>query len=191
METVEWCSLQAVTRIAAEGGHAVLCNGANMGVKRDVFLRYLDEGAQHASYASGDDMFLLAYCKGKVRYVADAVVDTKGAASLRAFVRQRLRWAGKATAYRDKVTMGVALGVLLLNTLLLVAMVVWAARGAWGTLAGVMAVKMVAEGCVIAPQAKRFGQLGTLWCLPIASLLYPLYATAVGWGSLLWKKDKW
>lgn len=191
METVEWCSLQAVTRIAAEGGHAVLCNGANMGVKRDVFLRYLDEGAQHASYASGDDMFLLAYCKGKVRYVADAVVDTKGAASLRAFVRQRLRWAGKATAYRDKVTMGVALGVLLLNTLLLVAMVVWAARGAWGTLAGVMVVKMVAEGCVIAPQAKRFGQLGTLWCLPIASLLYPLYATAVGWGSLLWKKDKW
>lgn len=187
LETLEWLSLQGATRLF----FPLMCNGANLMARRDVYERYLNERKDKSDYASGDDMFLLEYCKreGKVAYAPSAVVDTAGCPSFRAFVRQRLRWTSKASGYRDAKTIVAALGVWSVNAALLVLL----ALGLWMPLCVIWGVKAVFDFAVIASQAARFSQTNVLWCFVIAELLYPLYAVALGVATLFagQRRDTW
>jgi len=104
LQVIEYTALQALTIRTAKRGEAILCSGANLIVRRDVWL-----GAEphlHPEIPSGDDMFLLEYCKRTRRRIAVSEAENLTATvsaqpTLRALFRQRMRWAGKAPHYTD------------------------------------------------------------------------------------------
>ena len=105
LQIAEYAAIQELTMRTAKRGHAVMCSGANLIVKRDVWLEC--ESEIHPEIPSGDDMFLLEAVKrhGYTITVMDepdytAVVHPL--TSWRAFFRQRMRWAGKAPHYTDR-----------------------------------------------------------------------------------------
>ncbi len=107
----EFAALQAVTEATARAGHPVMCNGANMGIRKETYLKHARR--LHDEIPSGDDMFLLHSVKqagGDIRYYGDgaAVVHTAAAVSAAALLRQRARWASKAGRYRDRATLSLA-----------------------------------------------------------------------------------
>ena len=104
LQIAEYAAIQQLTVESAQQGRAVMCSGANLIVRRRVWLEC--EPSLHPEIPSGDDMFLLEAAKrGGYRI---SVLDDPGYTAIvrpvttwRAFFRQRMRWAGKAPRYTD------------------------------------------------------------------------------------------
>jgi len=105
LQIAEYAAIQELTMRTAKRGHAVMCSGANLIVKRDVWLAC--ESQLHPEIPSGDDMFLLEAAK-RGGYKIGVIDEPEYTAivrpltSWRAFFRQRMRWAGKAPHYTDR-----------------------------------------------------------------------------------------
>lgn len=104
LQVIEYTALQQFTVLAAKQGRPVLCSGANLMVRREVWLQA--EPYLYPEIPSGDDMFLLEYCKRTGRTISvceeERMTATVTAQStLRELFRQRARWAGKAPHYTD------------------------------------------------------------------------------------------
>lgn len=100
LQALEFLSLMASTRIAAELKKPVMANGANMAYRKVTFQ--LSEGySDNIHISSGDDQFLLGKIKnkfpGSIRFAKSqhAVVRTQPVSTLTEFFNQRLRWAAK------------------------------------------------------------------------------------------------
>ena len=105
LQIIEYTALQRLTIRMAKRGKPILCSGANLIVRRDVWLAA--EQHLHQEIPSGDDMFLLEYCKRTGRKIACSDAEQMTAVitaqpTLRALLRQRARWAGKAPQYTDR-----------------------------------------------------------------------------------------
>ena len=119
-QSLDFLSLQAVTVAAVSARLFNMCNGANLLYTRAAYDAVNGfEGNDHI--ASGDDMFMMekmaARFPGQVRYcfAKEAIVTTAPAASWRAFILQRIRWASKSTYYRHSGIKLVLLLVYLVN----------------------------------------------------------------------------
>ncbi len=105
LQQVEYLAIQALTLWMAEKGKAVMCSGANLIAHRAKWLSSYEE--LHPNIPSGDDMFLLESFKRK-KYVVKTLYDPIYQATVqpqltwKGFLKQRMRWAGKAWAYKDK-----------------------------------------------------------------------------------------
>jgi poly-beta-1,6-N-acetyl-D-glucosamine synthase len=118
LQSIEFTSLVASGAGAAGVGHAIMCNGANLAFKKDMWMKAKD--SLHVETVSGDDMFLLQFVKkqgGKIGYLKSekAKVFTKPVSHLRFFFRQRTRWTGKSVFYTDLDIIFTAITVLLLS----------------------------------------------------------------------------
>ena len=105
LQMAEYAAIQELTIQRAKAGKAVMCSGANLIVKREVWLACEEE--LHKEIPSGDDMFLLEAVKRHGYTVTcidepDFTAIVRPLTSWRAFFRQRMRWAGKAPNYTDK-----------------------------------------------------------------------------------------
>ena len=105
LQIAEYAAIQELTMRSAKRGHAVMCSGANLIVRRDVWLAC--ESELHPDIPSGDDMFLLEAAKRHGYTVSvidepDYTAIVRPATTWRAFFRQRMRWAGKAPHYTDR-----------------------------------------------------------------------------------------
>jgi glycosyltransferase involved in cell wall biosynthesis len=99
LQTNEWRYLQFITWLSSEVKLPMMCNGANLIFKRNLFMENIEA---HRSISSGDDMFLLSrvvklgrdtsMCWEKFCRVEISTVN-----SWRESIDQRLRWAGKIT----------------------------------------------------------------------------------------------
>ena len=105
LQIAEYAAIQELTMSTAKRGKAVMCSGANLIVRREVWLAC--EKDLHPEIPSGDDMFLLEAVKRRGYKVS--VIDepafiaiVRPLTSWRAFFRQRMRWAGKAPHYTDR-----------------------------------------------------------------------------------------
>lgn len=105
LQIAEYAAIQELTMRTAKKDQAIMCSGANLIVRREVWLEC--ESELHPEIPSGDDMFLLEAVKRKGYTVG--VIDeeeytaiVRPATNWRAFWRQRMRWAGKAPHYTDK-----------------------------------------------------------------------------------------
>ena len=105
LQIAEYAAIQELTMRTAKKNQAIMCSGANLIVRREVWLEC--ESELHPEIPSGDDMFLLEAVKRKGYTVG--VIDeeeytaiVRPATNWRAFWRQRMRWAGKAPHYTDK-----------------------------------------------------------------------------------------
>ncbi|MBR4432269.1 MAG: glycosyltransferase, partial [Paludibacteraceae bacterium] len=105
LQMAEYAAIQELTMRMAKKDQAVMCSGANLIVKREVWLAC--EAELHPEIPSGDDMFLLEAMKRKGYRIGaideeyyTAIVRPK--TSWKAFGLQRMRWAGKAPKYTDR-----------------------------------------------------------------------------------------
>ena len=105
LQIAEYAAIQELTMRTAKKNQAIMCSGANLIVRREVWLEC--ESELHPEIPSGDDMFLLEAVKRKGYTVG--VIDeeeytavVRPATNWKAFWRQRMRWAGKAPHYTDK-----------------------------------------------------------------------------------------
>ena len=80
IEKIEFASLQATTAYTALLNNPIMCNGANLIVRRTKYLQYIDK--INKNIASGDDMFMLhAFKKNKSTinylYNSNYIIKTK------------------------------------------------------------------------------------------------------------------
>ena len=112
-----------LTGAAVFAQHPILSNGANFGFSKHLF-DVLGGYTGNENQASGDDVFLLQ--KATQKYIdkiaflppSSALVETMAAATWSTLFWQRLRWAGKTSAYRDVYLIGFQGFVFLLNIFL-------------------------------------------------------------------------
>ena len=120
LQIAEYAAIQQLTIQSAQKGKAVLCSGANLIVRRSRWLESYPD--LHPEIPSGDDMFLLESFKrrGLKITVLDSPEFTavvRPLTSWSAFIKQRMRWAGKAPKYTDPDILRCGAMVLLLNLL--------------------------------------------------------------------------
>jgi len=122
-QSLDFLSLQGITAASVSAGIHSMCNGANLAYNKKVF--YEVEGFKNADHiASGDDMLLMHKIKMKhplsIGYLFsnEAIVTTAPMPDWRSFLNQRIRWASKATSYKDKRVFSVLLLVYFTNLFL-------------------------------------------------------------------------
>ena len=120
LQIAEYAAIQQLTIETAKRGHAVMCSGANLIAKRDRWLESYPD--LHPEIPSGDDMFLLESFKR--RGLKIGVLDSphfeaivRPHTSWRAFLKQRMRWAGKAPKYTDRDIIRCGATILIANLL--------------------------------------------------------------------------
>jgi len=183
---LEFAGLIGVGAGCIARGRPTMCNGANLAYRRATFHE-VGGYADNAGLASGDDEFLLhkmhrRYPAG-VRFLAQpaAVVDTPAPATLRALLRQRVRWASKYPHYRTAAPRQLALLVVGANVSLALGLLgglLWPALGPW--VAAGWLLKLGADAWLLWPTLGLLRRRRWLaWLLPL-QLLYAPYAVAVG-----------
>ncbi len=123
-QCLDFLSLQGITAASVSAGVHSMCNGANLAYKKSAF--YDVDGFKNADHiASGDDMLLmhkikLKYPSGIGYLFSDkAIVLTDPMPDWKRFLNQRIRWASKATSYKDKRVFWVLMLVYFTNLFLL------------------------------------------------------------------------
>ncbi len=114
-QSIEICGLSLITGAGIGLGMPVLCNGANMAYKKDVFLAVGGyAGADHIP--SGDDTLLMSKIKkryrGGIHFIKSrqAIVFTRAQSGWKAFLSQRIRWASKG--FRGSNILNTAIGLI-------------------------------------------------------------------------------
>ena len=120
LQIAEYAAIQQLTIQSALKGKSVMCSSANMIVRRQRWIESYPD--LHTEIPSGDDMFLLESFKRrglKITVCDDSHYEAivRPHTSFRAFLKQRMRWAGKAPKYTDKDILHCGAIVLIANIL--------------------------------------------------------------------------
>lgn len=177
IEKIEFASLQAVTAYTTLINNPIMCNGANLIIRRTIYLEYINN--INTSIASGDDMFMLHALKknkSKIDYLYDNnyIVKTKGTNSLKKFLLQRTRWAAKSVNYTDPTTIFTALLVILINLIIIIFPLLIINYSLL-----IFLIIFITENLILLPYLFKYKQYRILKYylifFPIMSILYPLY----------------
>ncbi len=199
LESLEFLTLIGSTAGAIGIGNPIMCNAANLGFRKAVYLELEEDILNKAS--SGDDIFLLLAAKkmygGHISFLKsrEATVFTMPTKDLREFYRQRTRWTSKSRYYKDFHIIFTAIVVFLINFLLLltVFLVIFNHQVLYG-LIYLLTIKFMVDYMLIVPVAK-FWNLGKLtsYFIP-AFILYPVYVVSVSIFAFIkpftWKERK-
>ena len=181
IEKIEFASLQAITAYTALIKNPIMCNGANLIVRRTKYLQYIDK--INKNIASGDDMFMLhAFKKNResINYLYDAnyIVNTKGTNSLKKFIIQRTRWAAKSINYTDLPTIFTAILVVLINLFIISSPFLIPHFSLL-----IISIIFIIQNIIMLPYLFKYKQYRVLKyypiLFPIMSLLYPLYIITI------------
>ena len=183
-QELEFLSLIASGAGASGIGRPILCNGANLGGHRSLFLQ--GGSIYQSDVASGDDIFLLLDLKKQ--YVpsvfakdAEAAIETENTSNLKKFINQRSRWTFKSRFYRDPDVILVAIIVLLTNCFLLAGLFytfLWPQF--FATFLLFYIGKCVVDYILLYYVAKFFNRKNLLRYFLIHQLLYIFYVSFVG-----------
>jgi poly-beta-1,6-N-acetyl-D-glucosamine synthase len=200
LQAHEFVSLIGTAASTLALGFPTMCNGANLAYRKSAFE---ETGGYTNNFhiASGDDEFLMhkishRYPNG-VRFVANqnTVVLTSAAASLKEFLHQRIRWAGK---WRFKSTVpNVILAVFILSFHFSVLLLPCAAAFRWiDPLLAILlfSIKITLEWIFLKDVASFLKVSWKPSAFFILQVIYPIYAVFVGLSSTFfpfeWKGRK-
>lgn len=188
-EILDFCSLQAVTAGSAMAGTPVMCNGANMIVRRDIYLQNIS--GIRTDIPSGDDMFMLHNIKasgGKICYLLSPkqIISTQGNPNVKSFFRQRKRWIGKLPAYTDKFTI-ITAAITAVTNVMIAALFVAAlfSPSMLNLCLTAYLLKLVADCFIIIPYLRVINKRNLLLYMPLMSIFYPFYVTVTGFIAVL------
>lgn len=189
-ESIDYYALQMSGASSAMLGFPVFCSGANLAFKKVDWLEAVQKSAG-ADKASGDDVFLLHAFKKfrkKILFVRnpEAMVETVTSGSVAAFCRQRMRWGGKSTAYKDGAAIALALIVFLANLWLLILLALWIFGGLSGWFFAAAFIVKAGADYLLLLQGRPFFGLTYSWpkhC--VYSVVYPFVLMVMAVGGLL------
>ena len=184
LQIAEYAAIQEITMRTAKKEQAIMCSGANLIVKRDVWLACEED--LHPEIPSGDDMFLLEAAKRRGYKIGvidepDYTAIVRPQTTWKAFFRQRMRWAGKAPHYTDKDIRRYGLIITLANIVQLLC-------------PPILLIKFPIEYSLIRQRQKRNlqSQMSNVQLFFVALLLeivYPIYILIVFLGGLVRTKQ--
>lgn len=181
-----------------------LCNGANLAYRKKPFFMVNGfSGNEHLP--SGDDVFLIQkishqfplgamYLKSKV-----GIVFTKAERTIRGFIQQRIRWAGKSAGYSEISILPIMFLVFLLNLFILISFLgllvspIKTSSGnfAYLQLAGILLLKIISETLLLIPVLRFFKKERLWFWFPVLQPLHIVYTVSSAflalWGSYKWK----
>jgi len=200
IQALEFCSLIGTGAAMAGLGIPVLCNGANMAFLKSAFLE-VNGYEGNLGIASGDDEFLMHKINqrypGSIYFQAEghSVVETRPLASLREFVDQRLRWAGKWKHSQSGISQVAAVFILLVQVsfvfLWFAPLLDWISRP---FILWLIVVKMIFEFTFLYQVGTFLGVKQRPFYFLALQFLYPLYVIFIGvislFASPVWKGRK-
>ncbi|MFZ2340063.1 MAG: glycosyltransferase [Bacteroidales bacterium] len=183
-QELEFLSLQGITAGTAALGNPVMCNGANLGIAKEAWLR--NASRLHDELVSGDDVFLLHSLKSEdgpgILWLesADAEAATPGSVSLISFLRQRGRWISKAGYYIDPYTRQLEIVTFVtIFTQVLLFLYGFFNPGFLKVFAVYTLLKSIPDFLILHNTTGRYGRRKLLrWFVP-SQLVYPLYVVSV------------
>jgi biofilm PGA synthesis N-glycosyltransferase PgaC len=196
-QELDFLVLQGITGASVYKNIHSMCNGANLAYDKKVFYEVNGfEGIDHI--ASGDDMLLMHKVWKKyptaVSFLKsqDAIVLTQPMKTWSSFFNQRIRWASKATYYKDWRIFCVLLLVYLFNLSFLVLFIAgFFNYGYWIWLAALWAAKTIIEIPFVHSVARFFGKQSLLYWFFFFQPLHILYTIISGlfgqFGKYEWK----
>lgn len=178
-QATEFLSIEAVTLGSAAIGHPLMCGGANLGFRKDAYIKaneYMPQG-----FDNGGDMYLLEAMKSLKVSISpvvsnSALVVTNGSDSIGGFIRQRTRWAGKAPNYTDWEIIAAGLITVTIQAVFIAFLI-----GAFYniTLLYVWLAKIIIDFIILTPVAVMQKRARLIpYILPV-SLIYPFYTMAI------------
>jgi biofilm PGA synthesis N-glycosyltransferase PgaC len=199
-QSLDFISLQGITGAVVYRKMHSMCNGANLGYEKKVFLEVggfkgIDQ------IASGDDMLLMHKISKKypdrIFFLKsrEAIVGTEPMSDWKAFINQRIRWASKSSHYEDEsITQSLFL-VYFLNLFLLILLIatIWDRKNLLFFFILVV-VKTIFEFRFVHTIARFFNQqqlMKYFFFLQPLHIFYTVVAGSFGkWGSYEWKGRK-
>jgi biofilm PGA synthesis N-glycosyltransferase PgaC len=182
-QELEFLSLQGITAGTAAEGNPVMCNGANLAFRKEVYERHASD--LHEELISGDDVFLLHNIKresGKIAWLEseNASVTTRTEPSLKSFLIQRARWISKAGSYNDSYSIILAI-VTLLTILFQLSMLILGFFNIIFLLIFLTAfiLKSIPDFLILLNRALRHKKKNLLWFFLPGEIIYPFYVTVL------------
>jgi len=169
----------------------VMCNGANLAVRKDLYLKSSLQIKNRIF--SGDDIFLLHAVKKlkdekiSVLKSIDSIVISNSPDNFRDFMNQRIRWASKSKHYSDKDTIALALLVFFSNIILVFSIILFLVTNKIQAFAIIIIIKTIADFLILDAGLRFFGGFKYLVLLPLFELVYPIYILFVFFGGLFMK----
>lgn len=197
-QALDFMTLQGITGAAVQKKIHSMANGANLAYRKSVF-EAVSGFAGIDGIASGDDMLLMekfSFSK-KIKYLKrrEAIVTTSPEPTIKLFLNQRIRWAGKSSAYSDKKIKWIMGLVYLVNVWLLILGVaaIFSPYFFYHFLI-LLAVKFLTDLTFLFSVSSFFGQRRLLWWFIMMAPLHVLYVSVLGWlgaiGNYSWKGRK-
>jgi poly-beta-1,6-N-acetyl-D-glucosamine synthase len=194
VQALEFLGLVAVGAGAIGAGWPNMCNSANIGYRRDVFLSWRPQGG---GLVPEDEVMLQRLHKRDPRSVRfcvrkEAMVCTPPAQSIASFVSQRRRWAGTGARYPSKALVMMIAAVYLFYFAVAAAAVlaVWSTTVLWA-LCIALALKIVAEASLLRRAVRQFEVPGLMPLFLPAQLVQIPYVILIGLtgliGEVTWK----
>lgn len=197
-QSLDFMTLQGITGAAIHKKLHYLANGANLAYTKKVF-EMVNGFKGIDNIASGDDILLMEKIgfDQNIQYLKNksAIVTTCPEPTIRTFLNQRIRWAGKSSAYSDKKIKLVLVLVYLVN--------VWLIAAAAGAIISKIPLlyflilffaKIFTDLFFLFPVGHFFGQRKLVWWLILLEPFHVIYIIIAGWlgafGSYSWKGRK-
>lgn len=196
LQTLEFVSLIASTAGSAGINAPIMCNGANLIFKKNIWQSC--QNNLKFEELSGDDVFLLHAIKkrkGKIHFLKNlnAFVNTKAINSFKDFFNQRKRWASKSKSYTDWQTIMVAVIVFAICLLEIIYGVASAFNAKYFfPFLIIFAAKLGIDTVILIPFLLYIKKIKlALYIIPL-SIFYPMYIVFSAiegiFGSFQWKK---
>tara|TARA_Y100000589_G_scaffold236902_1_gene224300 strand:+ start:63 stop:1148 length:1086 start_codon:yes stop_codon:yes gene_type:complete len=156
----------------------IMCNGANLLVKRAAYLEVIALN-EHVHVMSGDDMFLLrnmTRAQKNIQLVSSehCIVRTNSPNTLKAYLRQRSRWMGKSFYIQDGLLLFWAGIQFTMSVSFLVLFAYWAFHDLKLFLL-FFAVKSLLDLSFLIPYFSAIQKKKLLSFMPIYGLIFPFY----------------
>ena len=186
-QNIDFLSLQGSTIASFALKKPFMSNGANNGFHKPTF-RTLQGYKGNENIASGDDVFLLEKTAkqhpDKIGFLNTnaATVITKPLDSWKQLLHQRMRWAAKATASKNKF--GVFVGTAIFSCNLCLGILAWTNP----TYALCLFIgKGILDFLLIQQTAKFFSKKITMGSYLGSAILYPIYSVTVFLATLFFR----
>ena len=187
LQAIEFSSLIGSAAATANRGYPTMCNGANIAYRKTVF-EDVNGYSGNTHVPSGDDEFLMRKIKALypagIYFMNDAqsVVTTQPNETVGAFIRQRLRWAGKWRYNTSVYTALLAVYIFLIQaiTLLCWALLFFSDERLQVTAILFLATKAFCEFLFLRSVCRFLGCRWNGLAFMTLQFIYPFYVTGIG-----------
>jgi len=188
-QLLDLMSLQGSTIGGFGLNNPFMCNGANLCYEKKAFLDVNGfDGNEHI--ASGDDIFLLekmtAKYPSKIHFLKSdtAIIATKPETTREKLISQRIRWAAKATSYKNNFSRLVSIAVFSMNFLLIM-LFLGSILGytSWWIFIIIFIIKFFLDFILLFKMARFFKQQSILKHYFWTSLVYPIFTIFIALSS--------